>query len=94
MDNLGVKFRRQAVIGKYIVDFICFAKKLVVEVDGSQHMDSADDKARDEWLRAEGFTVLRFWDNDVLENRDGVVEKILEALSTPTLSPSPQGGGK
>ncbi len=94
MENLGVKFRRQAVIGKYIVDFVCFAHKLVIEVDGSQHRDNQKDKVRDNWLKSEGFRVLRFWDNEVLENRDGVVQRIVEALVTPSLNPSPQGGGK
>jgi len=79
-DNLGVKFRRQAVIGKYIVDFACYEKKLVIEIDGGQHYESSGDKVRDQWLRSQGFTVLRFWNNEVLENREGVVLKIIEHL--------------
>ena len=79
-DNLGVKFRRQAVIGKYIVDFACYDKKLVIEIDGGQHYESSGDKVRDQWLRSQGFTVLRFWNNEVLENREGVVLKIIEHL--------------
>ncbi len=89
LKNLGVKFRRQTVIGHYIVDFVCLEKLLVIEVDGGQHADSEKDKIRDRWLKAEGFEVLRFWDHDVLGNRDGVLEKIMERLNTP----SPQGGG-
>ena len=92
--NLGVKFRRQAPIGKYIVDFVCYEKGLVVEVDGSQHFESIKDHVRDAWLKSQGFSILRFWDNQVLENPDGVTDKIFERLQTPSLNPSPQGGGK
>ncbi|MBF0484264.1 MAG: endonuclease domain-containing protein [Candidatus Omnitrophica bacterium] len=76
--GMGVKFRRQAVIGKYIVDFVCFEKKIVVEVDGGQHSQNEDDITRDAWLRSQGFEVIRFWNNEVLENLDGVFQKIEE----------------
>lgn len=76
----GYKFRRQAPIGTYIVDFVCFQKKLIVEIDGGQHADSSTDKIRDEWLRGEGFIVLRFWNNEALQNTEGVVSRILEYL--------------
>jgi very-short-patch-repair endonuclease len=79
-NNLGVKFLRQAVIGRYIVDFACFEKKVVVEVDGGQHCQSQQDMARDAWLSSQGFKVLRFWNNDVLGNRDGVLEEIEKYL--------------
>lgn len=79
-ENLGVKFRRQTLIGKYIVDFVCYEKKLVIELDGGQHYQNADDIIRDQWLRSQDFVVLRFWNNEVLENRDGVVLKIIEYL--------------
>ena len=78
--NLGYKFRRQAQIGKYFVDFVCYEKKLIIEIDGGQHFENADDKARDKWLASQGFTILRFWNNVVMENREVVVEKILENL--------------
>ena len=94
LDNLGVKFRRQAQIGRYIVDFVCFEKKLVLEIDGGQHYNNPKDKIRDLWLKSQGFKVLRLWDSEVLGNRDGVIERILENLATPSLNPSPQGGGK
>ena len=84
-NNLGVKFRRQAVIGRYIVDFVCFEKKTVIEVDGGQHADSEVDKIRDQWLMGQGFKVLRYWNNDVLKNRDGVLQKIVEQMS-PSLT--------
>ena len=80
IENLGVKFRRQALIGEYIVDFVCYEKKLIIEIDGGQHAMSADDRIRDEWLRSQGFMVLRFWNNEVLENRDGAVQKIIKYL--------------
>ena len=85
LNNLGVKFRRQAVIGGYIADFACFEKKLIVEVDGGQHMDRQEDKIRDQWLSGQGFKVLRFWNHDVLKNRDGVMQRIAEHLS-PSLT--------
>ena len=91
--NLGFKFRRQAVIGQYIVDFVCYEKKLIIEVDGGQHLDNKYDKERDQWLRGQGFKVLRFWNNDVLENRDGVIQKIVENLNAPLPSPPHKGEG-
>ncbi|MBM2826309.1 MAG: (cytosine-5-)-methyltransferase [Dehalococcoidia bacterium] len=80
---VGVKFRRQQPIGPYIVDFVTFERKVVVEVDGGHHGETttkADDEARSAWLRQEGFNVLRFWNNEVLSNPEGVLESILEAL--------------
>ena len=85
-DGRGVKFRRQAVIGPYIVDFVCFEKKLVVEVDGGQHFQNQNDSIRDKWLSSQGFGILRLWNNDVLENLDGVLQKIKEYLNSPSLS--------
>ena len=92
----GHKFRRQQPIGKYIVDFLCFEKRLIIELDGGQHADqSSYDAERDAWLRGQGFSVLRFWNNDVLQNINGVKDTILSKLeSTPYLSHSPQGGRK
>ena len=72
----GFKFRRQAPVGNYIADFVCFEKRLVVEVDGGQHAESVNDKNRDRWFRENGFKVLRFWNNDVLDNAEGVLEVI------------------
>jgi len=70
------KFRRQVPIGNYIVDILCPDHKLIVEADGSQHADSAYDKARDDWLSAQGFRVLRIWNNDVLARPDAVLDLI------------------
>ena len=76
----GFKFVRQEAIGPFIVDFVCRDRRLVVEVDGGQHADSAADAARDAFLASEGYRVMRFWNNDVLRNCDGVLTVILEAL--------------
>jgi very-short-patch-repair endonuclease len=76
----GFKFVRQEAIGPFIVDFVCREKRLIVEVDGGQHSENADDIARDAVLAREGYRVMRFWNNDVLSNRDGVLTVILEAL--------------
>ena len=91
--SLGVKFRRQAVIGRYIVDFVCFEKKLVIEVDGGQHAQSQSDILRDEWLNDQGFEVLRFWNNDVFANLEGVFQKIEERLKSPSLALPTRGRG-
>ena len=92
--NFGVKFRRQAAIGHYIVDFVCYEKKLIIEVDGGQHSHNERDKERDQWLRGQGFEVLRFWNHDVLMNRDGVLERIIERLNSPLPNPPHKGEGK
>ena len=73
----GIKFRRQQPIDNYIVDFVSFEKKIIIELDGGQHADQkAKDQTRDQRLEEDGFTVLRFWNNDVLENFDAVLEII------------------
>ncbi|MDD2365259.1 MAG: endonuclease domain-containing protein [Desulfuromonadaceae bacterium] len=73
----GVKFRRQQPIESYIVDFVCFDKKVIIELDGGQHSENRDyDMQRDSCLTSNGFTVLRFWNNDVIENIEGVLEVI------------------
>jgi len=79
-DQFGVTFRRQHRIGPYIVDFLCPAHRLVIEVDGGQHNGSDHDERRDAWLRAQGYEVLRFWNRDVLTNADGVGRRIVLAL--------------
>lgn len=76
----GHKFVRQQSIGPYYVDFVCRERRLIVEVDGGQHSESKRDAARDAWLGARGYRVLRFWNNDVLQNADGVLQTILTAL--------------
>ena len=80
---LGFHFRRQAPIGRYIVDFVSFQSQLVIEADGGQHGMPGGarlDQARDDFLRSQGFRVLRFWNSDIDENLAGVMESILSAL--------------
>jgi very-short-patch-repair endonuclease len=81
-NQLGYKFRRQHSIGKYIVDFYCPEKKLIIELDGSQHIEKQKeyDKQRDKYLKNLGFAILRFWDNDINNNLNGALLKILEYL--------------
>ena len=85
---IGFHFRRQAPIGPYIVDFVSFGRRLVIEVDGGQHATEAglhSDCERDALLQSRGFLVLRFWNSDVDQNLTGVLESILGALEqTPT----------
>jgi very-short-patch-repair endonuclease len=64
----GLKFRRQEPIGKYIVDFVCYERRVIIELDGGQHcIDKEKDQQRDRWLKSDGFKILRFWNNDVLK---------------------------
>ena len=93
----GVKFRRQQPIEAYIVDFVSFDARVVIELDGGQHAENTEnDVLRDTCLRANGFVVLRFWNNEVIENTEGVLEVIrrhcLHAAS-PTPRPPPARGG-
>ena len=84
----GFKFKRQQPIGPYIVDFVCFEHTLIIEIDGGQHGDEVSaDQARSNWLQAQGFTVLRFWNNEVIERKGDVMESIIRALRE---YPSPQ----
>jgi very-short-patch-repair endonuclease len=89
------KFRRQQPLGNYIADFVCLEARLIVELDGGQHNGSASDIARDAWLTSQGFVVLRFWNNEVFENLEGVLERILVQLqAAPSPQPlSPRGRG-
>ncbi len=85
----GAKFRRQQPVGSYIVDFVCFENQIIIEVDGGQHTIEKDkDNERDGWLKEQGFKVLRFWNNEVLINIEGVLEVIrVNCLNHPPLSP-------
>jgi very-short-patch-repair endonuclease len=91
----GHKFRRQQPIGPYVVDFVCFDQKLIVEVDGGQHtQNQSADEQRTDWLSSQGFRVLRFWNHDVLQDTDAVLTAIKHALeeASPHPPPLPQGG--
>ena len=79
----GLKFKRQVPIGNYIVDFCCQSKKLIIELDGGQHMSNRfQDIERDRYLRTKGYNILRFWNNEVDSNLEGVLEKIYKSLIT------------
>jgi very-short-patch-repair endonuclease len=100
----GWKFKRQQSLGRYIVDFVCFEARLIVEADGSQHLESAYDAQRDSWLLDQNFRLLRFWNRDILLEAEGVLTAVLAALEgveagiepasppTPLPAPPPQGG--
>jgi very-short-patch-repair endonuclease len=76
----GFKFRRQVPVGPFIADFVCFEQRLVIEVDGGQHADSSQDRRRDRWFAANDFRVLRFWNNEVLSNLEGVMTALAGVL--------------
>ncbi len=85
MQQLGVKFRRQHPAGSYILDFACVELKLALELDGSQHAEIKQiDAERTSWLNAKGWQVLRFWNNDVLQNIDGVLGVISNHIRPPS----------
>lgn len=78
----GLKFRRQHPVGKFILDFACIEAKLIIEVDGGQHNEmQIQDNQRTAWLEAQGWKVLRFWNNEVLQNIEGVLVEVLNALA-------------
>jgi very-short-patch-repair endonuclease len=84
------KFRRQQPVGPYIVNFVHFGARLVIEADGGQHNGSANDAVRDAWLESQGFTVLRFWNDEILLNIEVVLEAVLrEVAKGAPLSPGP-----
>ncbi len=91
---MGLKFKRQKPVGRYIVDFICEERRLIVEVDGGQHAQQTGyDRQRDTWLRERGYRVLRVWNHDVLQQLDGVLEQIrIVALPPSPPTPLPQAG--
>ena len=90
----GFKFRRQHEIGCYIADFVCTEAKLIVELDGGQHLEQMEyDERRTRQLKIMGYNLLRFWNNDVLTNTESVLEVILNTLASPTPHPSPLPDG-
>ncbi len=98
-DNLGYSFRKQHPVGPYIADFACLEKHLIIEVDGGQHetQQAAHDEKRTAFLKQAGYTIVRFWNNDVLTNMDGVLETIsqyLQASEAHPPSPLASGGVK
>ncbi|HMB58215.1 MAG TPA: DUF559 domain-containing protein [Arenimonas sp.] len=89
----ALKWRRQHPLPPHIVDFYCHAARLVVEIDGGQH-EVWRDAVRTEFLVAQGLSVLRFWNNEMLGEKEAVLEAIFEATQRRTLSPSPSPGGR
>ncbi len=86
------RFRRQAPIGPYIVDFVCFEKRLIIELDGGQHaVRVEEDLRRTDWLNSQGFRIIRFWNHHVFEDGEAVLEAISLALNPPP-QPSPTRG--
>jgi very-short-patch-repair endonuclease len=84
---MGLKFKRQKPMGRYIVDFVCMERRLIIEIDGGQHAERVKyDQHRDAWLRGQGYMVLRFWNNEIMLQLEEVLEQIRHALS---LSPNP-----
>jgi very-short-patch-repair endonuclease len=80
-DLSGFKFRRQRPIGPYIVDLVCLEKRIIIELDGGQHAEKADhDEKRSKYLREKGFKVFRFWNHEVLQNGEAVLENIYSLL--------------
>jgi len=91
--QLGRRFRRQFPIIPYVVDFACIEARLVVEADGRQHAEPGEHASRDAALAAKGWRVLRFWNNDIIANRAGVLQRIVEALEeSPRPDPPPLAG--
>jgi very-short-patch-repair endonuclease len=88
----GHKFKRQLTIDGYIVDFVCLEHRLIVEADGGHHAENLADARRDAYLQEQGFRVLRFWNNEIFENEEGVRLTILSALEHPSPRPSPAQG--
>ena len=92
---LGCKFRRQHPIGRYVVDFCCLEKKVVIELDGGQHAQQrTHDSERTLDIENQGFRVFRFWNNQIIENPRGVFERIASVLNSPHLNPLPDGERK
>ena len=87
----GCRFRRQHAIGRYIVDFVCVGRGVVVELDGGQHAENVKvgDEKRDMFLQTKGYRVLRFWNNEVLTNMEGVLEAIRLCVEDASPSPTP-----
>lgn len=92
----GRKFRRQQALGPYVADFVHFAARLIVEADGGHHGESTRDSTRDAWLASHGFRVLRFWNDEILQRTDAVLQAIAAALqeAASLRGPSPARGGE
>ena len=89
--QVGVKFRRQHPLGPYIADFVCFEKRLIIEIDGGQHQEQIEyDETRTDWLQQQGYKILRFWNNEILNEPAGVIAIIVIELNLhPHPNPPP-----
>jgi very-short-patch-repair endonuclease len=93
----GLKFRRQLALGKYIVDFVCLEKRLIIELDGGQHNEEAQrqyDRVRDQWLRSQGFRILRYWNNELFGEWEAIAEAVWKALQEDPSPPAPLPQGE
>ncbi|MFO1520046.1 MAG: DUF559 domain-containing protein [bacterium] len=92
----GFKWRRQEPVGKYIVDFICYEKRVIIECDGGQHLvEREKDRVREEWLGKRGYRMLRFWDHEILQDLEAVLEAIWKGLmGHPPPDPRPPRAGE
>lgn len=90
---MGLKFKRQKPIGSFIADFVCLELKLIIEADGGQHGGDADAR-RDAWFQGQGFSVLRFWNHEILTQTDAVLERIRLVVIALSPGPSPTGRGE
>ncbi len=79
---MELKFKRQKPMGRFIVDFVCVERLLIIEIDGGKHAEKAGyDQHRDAWLRSQGYTVLRFWNHEVMQQLEGVLEQIRNTIT-------------
>ena len=90
----GYKFKRQLAIEPYIADFVCVQQRLIVEADGGQHCERRRDLRRDAYLKAQGFRVVRFWNDEIFNNEEGVLTSILDALEQPSPQPLSRSRGE
>ena len=91
----GLKFVRREPIGRYYVEFVCRERHVIVELDGGQHSENPEDRLRDNELSALGYRVIRIWNNDIIENADGVLQMLLSELEKcPSPQPSPRKRGE
>lgn len=90
---MNLKFKRQVAIENYVADFVCFERGLIIELDGGQHNENAADRDRSDVLESKGFIVKRYWNNDVMNNMEGVFRDLTDTLNTLTPTLSLEGEG-